>query len=87
MSPAMNRDSAIGDSHLHSQGTPAPLGMFGPSTPMTPHTPASADPGIVPQLQLNPKLLFTFLIYNKTVLNLIFVGILSLPLTWAANWI
>ena len=36
-----------------SQGTPAPAGLFGPSTPgpMTPHTPASADPGIVPQLQ------------------------------------
>jgi transcription initiation factor TFIID TATA-box-binding protein len=55
MSPAPNRGSsaAIGDSHLHSQGTPAPAGMFGPSTPapMTPHTPASADPGIVPQLQ------------------------------------
>ncbi|KAI9551356.1 TATA-box-binding protein isoform X3 [Daphnia magna] len=55
MSPAPNRGSsaAIGDSHMHSQGTPAPAGMFGPSTPapMTPHTPASADPGIVPQLQ------------------------------------
>jgi len=55
MSPAVNRGSSgmLGDSHMHSQGTPAPLGLYGPSTPapMTPHTPASADPGIVPQLQ------------------------------------
>lgn len=55
MSPAVNRGSSgmLGDSHVHSQGTPAAMGMFGPSTPapMTPHTPASADPGIVPQLQ------------------------------------
>lgn len=51
MSPAVNRDSGgtIGDSHM--QCTPAPLGMYVPSTPMTPHTPASADPGIIPQLQ------------------------------------
>jgi len=51
MSPAVNRDSGgtIGDSQM--QGTPAALGMYGPSTPMTPHTPASADPGIIPQLQ------------------------------------
>ncbi len=62
MSPAVNRGSsgALGDSHLHSQGTPAGGGgggalggLYGPSTPapMTPHTPASADPGIIPQLQ------------------------------------
>lgn len=52
MSPAVNRGSsaAVGDSQLHSLGTPAPAGIFGPSTP-APMTPASAEPGIVPQLQ------------------------------------
>lgn len=58
MSPAVNRGSSVAAADrdplaMHSQGTPAPGGMFGPGTPapMTPHTPASNDPGIVPQLQ------------------------------------
>ena len=57
MSPAVNRGSSFAADRdplaMHSQGTPAPGGMFGPGTPGpgTPHTPASNDPGIVPQLQ------------------------------------
>nr|CAG4645786.1 EOG090X0CO7 [Lynceus sp. MCZ IZ 141354] len=47
--PQSLRQSAISE----AQSIPAGLGIFGPATPgpMTPHTPASVDPGIVPQLQ------------------------------------
>ena len=75
MSPAVNRGSSgmLGDSHMHSQGTPAPLGLYGPSTPapMTPHTPASADPGIVPQLQYTNNNIHIFIGTNIVSSNLL----------------
>lgn len=44
MAPMTERTENVGSVNVHQ--------MMGPATPMTPMTPGSADPGILPQLQL-----------------------------------
>lgn len=44
MVPMTDRSENVGSVNIHQS--------MGPATPMTPMTPGSADPGILPQLQL-----------------------------------